>query len=73
MKFQFQNATLVRNGLLIVSVPLFFGVVFVFILSILLHQSEQEKDREIHVQKVMASENRLMATFLDAEAITFCT
>jgi PAS domain S-box-containing protein len=66
MKFRFQNAKLVRNGLLIVSVPLFFGVFFVLILSHLLHESEQETDREMHMQKVMASETRLLATFLDA-------
>ena len=66
MDFQFQNATLIRNGLLIVSVPLSFFLVFVVSLCILLHKSEQETDREIHLQKVMASETRLLATFLEA-------
>lgn len=66
MKFGFQNATLVRSGLLIVSIPLVFGITFVIILFYLLDQSQQETDREIHLQTVMATESRLAASFFDA-------
>src|SRR6516164_9580097 len=66
MKLGLQSKTLARKGLLIVAVPLLFGLLFIGILAFLLQQSQRETDREIHVQTVLSVEARLMACAFDA-------
>jgi PAS domain S-box-containing protein len=68
MRFGFQNATLVRDGLLIVALPLFFSLVFIGCLSYLLDQSEQETKRQTHYQQVLNDEKDLIKYFVDAAA-----
>src|SRR5271170_6648898 len=54
------NLTLTQKGLLLVSVPLLFELLFVGTLAFLLQQAEAEIKRESHAKEVSVATNNLL-------------
>ncbi len=55
-----------HKGIILVSVPLIFELVFVLVLTSLLHQAEAELKREAHSKAIISHANDLMRGILDA-------
>ncbi len=60
------NLKLSQMGLILVSVPFFFEILFVGILTGLLHQAEDEIRREQHSKDIVAHANILTRSIIDA-------
>lgn len=58
--------SIAQKGLILVSVPVAFELLFVFTLTYLLHQSETELRRQMHSKEVIEHANILMRHYLDA-------
>jgi PAS domain S-box-containing protein len=63
MKF---NLQLSHKGIILVSVPLILELVFIAVLSILLHQAEVEVQRQIRSKAIISQANALSKLFYDA-------
>jgi PAS domain S-box-containing protein len=63
MKF---NLQLSHKGIILVSVPLILELVFIAILSVLLHQAEVEVQRQIRSKAIISQANALSKLFYDA-------
>lgn len=58
--------TIGQKGILLVALPSFFQVIFVIVLSGLLHQAEAEAKKENHAKTVVACANTLMRIAVDS-------
>src|SRR6516165_9401267 len=60
------NLKMAHKGVILVSLPLFLGLLFITLLFLLLVQTEQEAEREAHSRKVASLANSFTRNTIDS-------
>jgi PAS domain S-box-containing protein len=60
------NLKMAHKGVVLVSLPLFLGLVFVTVLFLLLNQTEREAEREAHAKRIVSYSNALARGIIDS-------